>query len=161
MIFWISQASGYGAAWSDLERCGFLTREEMQHAERCEDYLRHLRIRLHLHLGRREDRLLFDYQNALAAQFGFEATEARRASEQLMQEYYRNAKAITGLNTILLQNIGAALYPHRDMPPEILDDHFQAVGDLLTYAANRFSSKSPPPSSTPSCSCRNSPTSRA
>ena len=143
VIFWISQASGYGAAWSDLERCGFLTREEMQHAERCEDYLRHLRIRLHLHLGRREDRLLFDYQNALAAQFGFEATEARRASEQLMQEYYRNAKAITGLNTILLQNIGAALYPHRDMPPEILDDHFQAVGDLLDVRSESLFEQKP------------------
>ncbi len=131
VIFWIAQASGYGASWADLERCGFLTSEEMQHAERCEDTLRHLRIRLHLLLGRREDRLLFDYQNTLAAQFGFEATEARRASEQLMQGYYRNAKAITGLNTILLQNIGAALHPNRDQAPQILDDHFQSIGELL------------------------------
>ena len=64
---------------------------------------------MHLMLGRREDRLLFDYQNTLAAQYGFESTPAKRASEQLMQGYYRNAKAIVLANTILMQNIGAAL----------------------------------------------------
>ncbi len=131
VIFWVAQAAGYGTSWSDLERHGFLTREEMQHAESCEEYLRHLRIRLHFLVNRREDRLLFDYQNTLATQFGFQPTEAKRASEQLMQGYYRNAKAVTGLNTILLQNIGAALYPKRDQTPQVIDDNFQAVTDLL------------------------------
>ena len=37
------------------------------------------------------------------------AKPSRRASEQLMQRYYRNAKAITQLNTILLQNLAGAL----------------------------------------------------
>ena len=34
VIFWVAQAAGYGTSWADLERHGFLTREEMQHAER-------------------------------------------------------------------------------------------------------------------------------
>jgi len=111
VIFWVAQAAGFGTTWADLEKHGFLTGEELFHVKRCEDYLRHLRIRLHLMVGRREDRLLFDYQNTLAAQYGLESTPAKRASERLMQGYYRNAKAITLTNTILMQNIGAALAP--------------------------------------------------
>ncbi len=131
VIFWIAQAAGYGTTWADLERNGFLTREEMEHAAQCEEYLRHLRIRLHYVAGRREDRLLFDYQNVLALEFGFTSTPARRASEQLMQGYYRNAKAITLANTILLQNMEAALSPESQQVPQILDEHFQTVGNLL------------------------------
>ena len=130
-IFWTANAAGYGKTWSDLEQHGFLTSEECLHARRCEEYLRHLRIRLHLMTGRREDRLLFDYQNELAAHYGLESTPAKRASERLMQGYYRNAKGITLANTILLQNIGAALAPENEQMPQPIDENFQAVGGLL------------------------------
>ena len=48
-----------------------------------------------------------------------------------MQGYYRNAKAITLLNTIRLQNMGAALTPESEQMPQGLDDNFQSVGNLL------------------------------
>ena len=131
VIFWVARAAGFGTTWADLEKNGFLTSEELRHVERCEDYLRHLRIRLHLMVGRREDRLLFDYQNTLAAQYGLESTPAKRASERLMQGYYRNAKAITLTNTILMQNIGAALAPENEQFPQPIDANFQSVGGLL------------------------------
>ena len=130
-IYWTANAAGYGRTWADLERHGFLTTEECRLARRCEEYLQHLRIRLHLMTGRREDRLLFDYQNALAIQYGLESTPAKRASERLMQGYYRNAKGITLANTILLQNIGAALAPESEQLPQPIDENFQAVGGLL------------------------------
>jgi len=130
-IFWTANAAGYGRTWSDLERHGFLTGDECRLARGCEEYLQHLRIRLHVMTGRREDRLLFDYQNALAAQYGLESTPARRASERLMQGYYRNAKGITLANTILMQNIGAALAPEGEQMPQPIDGHFQSIGGLL------------------------------
>jgi len=130
-IFWIAQAAGYGDSWADLERHGFLTREEMEYAIGCEAYLRQLRVRLHYAAGRREDRLLFDHQDLLALESGFVSTPARRASEQLMQEYYRNAKAVVLLNTILLQNMEAALAPASQQAPQALDEHFQSVGGLI------------------------------
>ncbi len=131
VIFWVAKAAGYGATWKELEESDIVTPEGRLQGEECERYLTQLRIRLHLMLGRREDRLLFDYQNNLAAQYGFVNDEARRASEQLMQEYYRNAKAVTLLNTILLQNMGAALSPESEQVPQPIDDHFQSVGNLL------------------------------
>lgn len=133
-ILWIAQATGYGNSWRDLKRHGFITYQEEQGLERRERFLQRLRIHLHYHAGRREDRLLFDYQTALAEQLGFKATPTRRASEQLMQEYYRTAKTIMQLNTILLQNMGAAIFPSPDHAPEPINERFQNAHQLLDVA---------------------------
>ena len=143
VIFWIAKAAGFGKTWEDLEGNGFLTRESLIHARQCEDFLCHLRIRMHFQLGRREDRLMFDYQSTLASQYGFVSTPAKRASEQLMQGYYRNAKAITLLNTILMQNIGAALAPESEKLPQLIDDDFQSVGNLLDLRDENLFSRKP------------------
>lgn len=143
VIFWTAQAAGYGTTWADLVSNGFLTHEGMEQVSQCEEFLRHLRIRLHYAAGRREDRLLFDYQNQLASEFGFASTSAHRASEQLMQGYYRNAKAITLLNTIMLQNLEAALSPESQQVPQILDDNFQAVGNLLDLRNEQLFKRQP------------------
>jgi [protein-PII] uridylyltransferase len=142
-ILWIAQAAGYGKTWRDLERHGFITHEEEQHLERCEGFLQRLRTQLHIHVGRREDRLLFDYQTILAQQLGFEATPTRRVSEQLMQEYYRTAKTITQINAILVQNIGAAIFPPPDQEPTPINEHFQNAHELLDVVDEDVYNKSP------------------
>ena len=131
LILWIAQAAGYGKCWKDLEQRGFITDEEGRVLETCEAFLRLLRTQLHLQAGRREDRLLFEYQTALAEQLGFAATATRRSSEQLMQQYYRTAKTVTQINAILLQNIGAALFPPPDEPPQPINGRFQNVHEFL------------------------------
>jgi UTP:GlnB (protein PII) uridylyltransferase len=75
-------------------------------------------LRLHLVAGRREDRLVFDLQTAVAESFGYRRTApdgrlALRASELLMRRYYWAAKAVTQLNQILLQNIEERLRAER------------------------------------------------
>lgn len=142
-ILWISQAAGFGSSWQDIERHGFITDAEALGLERRERFLQRLRIQLHLHVGRREDRLLFDYQTALAEQLGFEATPTRRASEQLMQEYYRTAKTITQLNTILLQNIGAAIFPSLDQLPQPINERFQNTHQLLDVTHENVFNETP------------------
>ena len=131
VILWIAQASGIGRRWNDLVGDNLLLRGEAQAAARHEATLQDLRIRLHYLAGRREDRIAFDYQDALARQCGFEATASRRASEQLMQAYYRNAKAVTQLNAILLQLLESRVAPFPDSPPRVLNERFQVVGTHL------------------------------
>jgi len=131
LILWIAQAAGYGRCWRDLEQRGFITAEEQQLLETCEAFLCRLRTHLHLHVGRREDRLLFEYQTALAERLGFSATATRRSSEQLMQRYYRTAKAVTQINAIVLQNIGAALFPPPEGPPQPINERFQNANEFL------------------------------
>ncbi len=143
VIHWVAQAAGLGKGWADLEARGFITAEEHAHLARCEATLRRLRICLHYHLNRREDRLLFDYQTALAAQLGFAASASRRASEMLMQDYYRNAKSVTQLNVILLQNIGAAIFPPPDLAPRPINPRFQVAHEMLDVVDEQVFARHP------------------
>jgi [protein-PII] uridylyltransferase len=147
VIQWIARAAGMtaglGRRWSDLVSHGLIERDEARELSKLESHLQDLRIRLHYLAGRREDRLVFDLQSALAAQLGHADTEARRASEVLMQAYYRTAKAVTQANTIVLQNLEARLLPQPDDPPRVLNERFRVRGELLEVAAQSLFEKQP------------------
>lgn len=131
VILWIGRASGLGTSWAELARRGLITRQEAAQALRHHKLLQDLRVRLHYAAGRREDRLLFDYQESLARDLGYAGSAHRRAGEQLMQAYFRAAKAVTQLNVILLQNIGAEIFPARNSDTEPINERFMRVGELL------------------------------
>jgi [protein-PII] uridylyltransferase len=131
VIQWISRAAGIGARWSDLVKRKVIERDEARQLARHELAMQDLRIRLHYLAGRREDRVVFDFQNALAEQYGFKDSIERRGSEVMMQRYYRAAKTITQLNTIVLQNLDARLLPQPDSKPRALNERFQVRGELL------------------------------
>jgi [protein-PII] uridylyltransferase len=130
-ILWIAAAAGLGASWTDLVRQRILTSEEAKQLKRHESVLAELRIRLHYAARRREDRLLFDYQAALAAQYGLENSPGRRASELLMQRFYTTVKAVTLLNTIVLQNLRGRIFALPSGAPRVLNHRFQIRGELL------------------------------
>ncbi len=141
-IRWIARAAGIGPRWSDLVAHGLIEGGEARQLARHEAAFQDMRIRLHYLAGRREDRIVFDFQGALAAQFGDVDTAERRASEAMMQRYYRAAKTVTQLNTIVLQNIGARLFPE---PGEArsLNERFRARGELLEMADERLFEREP------------------
>jgi len=130
-ILWISNACGTGRTWQDLARRGVITPEEAAQIGRHERTLQGLRIRLHYQARRREERLVFDLQTPLAQELGFADTAVRRSSEQLMQRYYRTARAVTGLNEIILQNLRQIVFPAPQLEPRRLDARFEAHHELL------------------------------
>src|SRR5713101_4017048 len=131
VILWISQACGLGNSWTELAQRGLITSEEARQVQRHYKLLQDLRVRLHYAAGRREDRLLFDYQEILARGLGYSATAHHRAGEQLMQAYFRTAKAVTQLNAILLQNLGTQIFPVRNSDTRAINERFRRVGELL------------------------------
>ena len=136
VIQWIARASGIAKAgagnrWNDLVAQRLIERGEARQLARLEAHLQDLRIRLHYLAGRREDRIVFDLQTALAAQLGHKDTPSRRGSEAMMQGYYQTAKVVTQLNTILLQNLEASLAPRPDTPPRSLNERFEVRSELL------------------------------
>ena len=131
VIRWIALACGFGNSWNDLACRGFITARESLEAMRHERFLQQIRIRLHYAAGRREDRLLFDHQDRVARLLGFAPSATKRASEQLMQRYYRTAKAVTQLNTLLMQNMAAAIGPEPSRVAEPVDERFQVIQGLL------------------------------
>ena len=90
---------------SDLEALvtdGYLTTPELTELTQGRDYLWRIRYLLHIKSGRKEDRLLFDYQRELAEDFGYHQ-EGNEAVEQFMQLYYRTVTKVERLNGMLLQ----------------------------------------------------------
>jgi [protein-PII] uridylyltransferase len=134
VIQWVARASGVGARWRDLERGGLVDHAEAGQLMRLEQRLQNLRIRLHYIAQRREDRLIFDFQSALAAQLGFQDSANRRASELMMQGYYRTAKSVTQLNALLLQNFAIRLDPPPDSRAHAINERFNVRGELLEAA---------------------------
>ncbi|HEV2977685.1 MAG TPA: [protein-PII] uridylyltransferase [Casimicrobiaceae bacterium] len=141
-ILWIARAAGFGHTWRELAARGLMTAAEARELTRNETLIDDLRIRLHYLARRREDRLVFDLQSALASELGLSDTPSRRASEQLMQRYYRAAKSIRQLNVILLQNLHARLFP-AEVKAHAIDADFQAVDELLDIRDDELFAKRP------------------
>ncbi|MDR2209637.1 MAG: [protein-PII] uridylyltransferase [Azoarcus sp.] len=131
LLGWIARAAGLGRNWRELARQRLITATEASDLRNGERFLQHVRIRLHFLTNRAEDRLLFDYQERLAQAMGIKATAARRASEIMMQRYYLTAKKLTQVNSILIQNYGGEIFSEREFPAIIINEHFQAVRELL------------------------------
>ena len=138
MLLWVSKAADMGRNWDELARTGLATPFEVRQIKRNEALMRLIRMRLHLIAGRREDRLVFDLQTAVAESFGYRTPEngtvpfsvgvtetsakstrrvtVVRSSEALMRRYYWAAKAITQLNQIVLLNMEERLYGASEQP---------------------------------------------
>jgi [protein-PII] uridylyltransferase len=134
-ILWMSQAAGFGRCWDDLAANGLATAFEVRQIKHNEALLTLIRARLHVIANRREDRLLFDLQPALAAAFGDVDTARRLGSEALMRRYYWAAKAVSQLNQILLLNIGDRLQPQAD-PARPVNERFFERGGMIEVASD-------------------------
>ena len=73
IILWVAKAAGLGRSWDELARKGLATPLEARQIKANEALLTLIRARLHLLANRREDRLVFDLQTAVAESFGFKA----------------------------------------------------------------------------------------
>lgn len=144
MIHWLGQAAGLGRDWRGLAGSGLLSRQEAQRLARTQGTLNLLRIHLHLLARRREDRLAFDYQSQLADRLGIAATPTRRASELLMQRYYRAAKQVQLANEILLPSLQARAAPGAAPALVPLDTEFALHGNLLATHDPGLFTRDPP-----------------
>jgi [protein-PII] uridylyltransferase len=124
LLIWIARAAGLGKTWSALATKGLITAFEVKQLQRNEGVLRLIRARLHMIAGRREDRLVFDLQTAVAESFGYLPRPGQRASEVLMRRYYWAAKAVTQLNQILLLNIEERVMGSQDAAMRPINPRF-------------------------------------
>jgi [protein-PII] uridylyltransferase len=116
ILLWVARAAGLGRTWAELSAKGLTTPFEVKQLQRNEGVLKMIRARLHAIAGRREDRLVFDLQTAVAESFGYHAHRGQRVSELLMRRYYWAAKAVVQLNQILLLNIEERIMGSESLP---------------------------------------------
>ena len=110
------KAAGVANSWRTLATSGLITQTEAKQLMEKERAFKDIRIRLHLHAGRREDRLVFDIQTAVAESLGLQPTgvgvHMRRASEYLMQRYYfdSNPKSRAEVSAVTAKNTNNPLH---------------------------------------------------
>jgi [protein-PII] uridylyltransferase len=129
-IGWVAKRHFGTDTLDELVAHGFLTREELRKLHAAQSFLWKVRFGLHVLTGRREDRLLFDYQIKLAKLFGYEDASFTLAVEQLMQKYYRTVMDISLLNEMLLQLFREAILT-QSAPPVAVNARFQIRNDYL------------------------------
>ena len=143
VVIWVARAAGLGRTWNELAAKGLITPFEAGQLVRHEGALKVIRARLHLVAGRREDRLVFDLQTAVAASFGYKATPSQRSSEALMHRYYWAAKAVTQLNQILMLNIEERVSGSEAMPMRPINERFFDRAGMVEVARDDLYLDSP------------------
>ena len=143
VLIWVARAAGLGKSWTELAAKGLITPFEVKQLQRNEGLLRLIRARLHMVAGRREDRLVFDLQTAVAESFGYQATKGQRVSEVLMRRYYWAAKAVAQLNQIVVLNIEERVNGSQDAPMRPINERFLDRAGMLEVASDALYEREP------------------
>lgn len=144
MIGWIAKRHFGVETLRELVDHGFLTKDEYQQLHEGQAFLWQIRFGLHVLAGRREDRLLFDHQRALAKHFGYRDGPQRLAVEQFMKQYYRTVMELSRLNEMLLQLFQEEiLYRDDSGEPVKINKRFQARKGFIEVQHKRIFKRYP------------------
>lgn len=133
VIAWVFKRHYNVATLKELIKYGFLPEEEYAELVALLSVLWRIRYALHLLTNRAEDRLVFDYQRDLAAQFGFsnDAQEYNQDVEHFMQFYFKTVLGLERLNEMLLQLFNERFVPREHNEVRRLNTHFEVINGYL------------------------------
>jgi len=138
MIGWVARRHFNVRTLQELIEHGFLTEEEFHILDEGYEFLSRVRFALHILTGRREDRLLFDYQRKVAESFGFVSAD-NSAIEQFMKRYYFTIRELSRLNEMLLQHFQEVIiYAKRKEKLVPVNKRFQIKNNFLEVRNSRI-----------------------
>ncbi len=144
MVTWVAQRHFHVSSMHGLVDVGFLHPKEYIQLQKGMRKLWKIRYALHLLSGRKEDRLLFEYQKKLAQVYSYQDDDESLAVEKLMQAHYRNTMLLEQLNMRLLQlfkeNI---LQNNEDKQVTEINDDFQIINKYLEVISPQVFIKRP------------------
>lgn len=127
---WLGRRLAHADDFEDMVAEGLLDPAEKDSLEQSKATLRRYRFALHLEAGRAEERLLFDYQRALAARLGFQDEHEKNLGvEQFMQGYYRAASQVERLGVQIAERFEEMLEPPAS--PQPVGEDFVRYGKRL------------------------------
>ena len=143
-IHWVAKRVFNVSNLEALSGKGFFTEAEYATLIHGEDFLWKVRYGLHKVAGRPEERLLFEWQKELAAQFGFEDKNGQMAIEQFMHEYYRIVLSLRELNDVLLQFLDEAIInPKARGPVKTINERFQIRDSFIEVTHHKVFEENP------------------
>ncbi len=143
MIGWVAKRHFGCTTLAELVDHRFLTPGQLKRLLECQAFLWRVRFALHQLTGRREDRILFDFQINLAELLGYEDATYTLAVEQLMQRYYRTVMELSRLNEMLLQLFEEAILLDPAAEPVPLNERFQVRNGFLETVNDRIFDNDP------------------
>jgi [protein-PII] uridylyltransferase len=144
VIGWVAKRHFGAETLHELVGHDFLTENEYKELIEAQNFLWKVRFALHILANRREDRLLFDHQRAIATQFGYQDQEHKLAVEQFMKDYYRTVMELSRLNEMLLYIFEEKiLYADDDSEPDNINERFQSRHGILEAKHNDIFTQTP------------------
>ena len=142
-VIWIAKRH-YGAnSLQELMQHNFITSKEFKEIQAASMYLNKVRFSLHRMKKRHEDRLLFDHQQQLAANQGYDETDLTKAVESFMKPYYQNVRIVAKLNEILIQHFKEEIFKVQIDEIEHINPRFRIVNDYLDVVSENLFEKNP------------------
>ena len=118
-ISWVTQREYGTFSLQELHEKRLLEYDEFATLKEGRNFLWRIRFALHELAGRKEDRLLFDYQRSLAHLFGYTDDTNNAAVEAFMQRYYRTITELERLSEMLMGIFTKNPYPAPSSPGNV------------------------------------------
>lgn len=144
-ISWVAKRGFQVNSLNEIINIGFIQQDECQALIEGRNFLWLIRFLLHGLAQRKEDRILFNYQNTLAEQIGYTGKRVNDKIEQLMQRYYRTITELSRLNEMLLQLFREEIvFKHHEQSISRINNRFQVRNGYLEARSNELFHLYPP-----------------
>ena len=140
-LYWIAKYVYKTQNISDLIELNVFRSDEHEQFDKAEEFLWAVRCQMHHLSDRAIEQLSFDLQVEVATAMGYKDSQARRAVEIFMQDYFRHATRVGDLTRIFLTSLEAV---HAKDEP-LLERIFKRrpkIGDDYAVIHNRLAIKS-------------------
>jgi [protein-PII] uridylyltransferase len=137
-LFWIAKYAYRVKDAKELVGAGLFTAAEFAAFERAEDFLWRVRGLMHAITGRAEERLTFDLQRPVAAEFGYAERTGLSGNERFMKAYFLVAKDVGDLTAIVCAALEARHQKQRPTFQRLLSGLRMTRRRKLPAGANDF-----------------------
>ena len=140
-ILWVMKASSYARLNQRLgEPLSNMDREDL---DKVVDHLLRVRYSLHEISGRKNDRIFFEYQEALAETLGYEGNEHETGAELFMRHFHRSALIVKSISEAVLSQFSFDYGLIKRSGDRLIDKHFKLASGLLSFTVPRRISERP------------------
>ncbi len=108
-MLWVAKAVFGLAGLGAMTDAGLLTMDDRKKFSGSWDMLARIRNRLHYISRRKNDQLNFDYQEEMAASFGYQDHEGKLAVEQFMRDVYGHLQTIAVITDLFFEHVREVL----------------------------------------------------
>ena len=143
MINWVIQREYGSNKLSTLVEKDIISPAELEKLVGGHDFLWKVRFVLHQLAGRKEDRLLFNYQRPLAHQFGFTNDEGNQCIEEFMQCYYRTITVLERITEVTMGILREEISVDKDIPHLQINVHYLNKNGYLSLIDKDLFAKRP------------------